>query len=303
MKTNILSLSILIAISCCSVFADQTPSDAQSQIGAQLGITHDSITQLLDKMDQQSQTNDGMAHADYKKKVVQENAKIKTALSVFESYLRDSLFPELRSDLVNYNSIYSSNQYSEAQKTILLSNMSQQLNSLFSDASGRYNDAVFKVLSTLGPDPKEFITQAGDCATHSHGCSGNHVGEVSDRISLKNYGKDFYESNILPSLEDQCFSRSCISLTAADEIVFLSLASDSIGAPITFQTLDGHEFIVQGASLYPDVLASGKSQQDPMLTTLMFVMGGTAFLPTKVQQLPFDINEAELSKAEHHSAF
>src|SRR5271170_4010229 len=101
--------------------ADQTPGDIQSQIGAQLGITHDSITQILNKMDQQSQTEDGMAHADYKKKAVQERVKISAALSKFESYLKDSLFPELRSDLVNYNVVYTSNQYSDAEKAALLS--------------------------------------------------------------------------------------------------------------------------------------------------------------------------------------
>jgi hypothetical protein len=310
MKTNILSLSLLIAISCGSVFADQAPTDVQAQIGAQLGITHDSITQLLNKMDQQNQTNDGMAHADYKKKAVQERAKVQAALSSFESYLRDSLFPELRSDLVGYNSVYSSTQYSDAQKTMLLGNMEKQLDALFADASIRYSDAVFNVMAALGPSYKDYIIAvsegAENCAKSSWNttpCGKAYNNYLLNEGLLKNEGKDFYEHSVLPSLTDQCSSRSCVSMTATDEIVLVTLAESSFGPSIAFKTLDGKTFDINFYAFSKPVMEKISITMETVLSNYITEISRTDALPSQIQALPFDINDAQLGGAHHGHHF
>jgi len=303
--------------------ADQNPNaDVQVQIGAQLGITHDSIAQLLNKMEQQSQTDDGMEHADYKKKSIQTRAKVQTALDAFEGYLRTELFPEVKSDLAGYNEIYQSQAYGVTEKADLLENKEKQLRTLFSDASMRYTAAVYKTMAALGPDANEFLqifdrtlNQVGQysscqngtnqfCAEFSHALwNPNQYG-----INLFNYydeGKDWYQKQVLPGLLKQCFSRSCISMSASDEIILFTVALDSFGKSIFFKTLDGKSFELRSFSNYDlnrqvvlptnssaSFLSSGSSEYVILLSRM-------DSYPDYVHALPFDISSTQLESAQN----
>jgi hypothetical protein len=299
LKNIVLSGSIAM-MAAGAAFADQTPTDAQAQIGAQLGITHDSITQLLSKMDQQSQTSDGMAHADYKIKAIQEHAKVQAALDQFESYLRDNLFPEVRSDLVTYNSIYTSNEYSDAQKQSLLANMEKQLNSLFSNASDRYTAAVYKVLAAMGPDFQSFAASLQERAEQS--------GYIKTRLDedFNSFASTFYANSVLPTLQDGCYSRSCISLSSADQIILFTVASDSFGKPITFKTLDGKAFFLTPFTNISDRDVSQADYNSTSVGTFLSVvssyyvetLSSTDQFPQYIQDMPFDIAADQIAAAQ-----
>jgi hypothetical protein len=300
LKNIVLSGSVAL-MTVGAALADQTPTDAQAQIGAQLGITHDSITQLLSKMDQQSQTNDGMAHADYKIKAVQEHAKVQAALNEFESYLRDNLFPEVRSDLVTYNAIYTSDAYSDAEKKTLLANMEKQLDALFSNASDRYTAAVYKVLSAMGPDFKSFLAQFS-----SHATDSGYTQTILDR-TYGDFSPKFYQDSVLPVLADECYSRSCISLSSADLIILFTVASDSFGKAIAFQTLDGKTF---NLNPYTDVsnnsVTDGNMFQTNTVGTFLPMVSNyyvqtlsrTDLYTSYIQGLPFDISADQIGAAQ-----
>jgi len=273
---KVASLAIMLATLAGTAFADQTPQDAQSQIGAQLGITHDSITQLLNKMDQQSQTNDGMVHADYKIKAQQEHAAVQAALSKFETYLRDSLFPEIRSDLASYNSIYVSGAYTDDQKKGLLANMQGQLNSLFSNASTRYSDAVYEVMASLGPSFKEMLA----------------IEDTSGYGFFSGPDDAFYRNRVLPALLNGCYSRSCISLSASDQVILITLTDQSFGNDISFQTLDGNLFTLKAYVSQP----IWRSKISDEIADYLKIVGATNLFPADVAQLPFDITDAQLSQ-------
>jgi len=276
LKNIVLSGSIALMTAGMAI-ADQTPGDAQTQIGAQLGVTHDAITQLLSKMEQQSQTDDGMAHADYKIKAQKEHAVVQTALEKFESYLRDSLFPEIRSDLASYNSIYTSNAYSDAQKQVLLGNMQSQMKSLFANASVRYTAAVYEVMASLGPSLESMISETNQGAFN--------YGDALSNYYTSN-GVGFYHTNIFPSLLDGCATRSCLSLSASDQIVLVTLTDQSFGSPIVFQTLDGQSF-----SLNAYVIASASNVViKNEISTYVQLVGRTDIFPDFVASMPFDVS-------------
>ena len=282
LKNIILSGSMALALTSLAL-ADQTPSDAQSQIGAQLGITHDSITQLLNKMEQQSQTDDGMAHADYKIKAQKEHAAVQAALGKFESYLRDGLFPEIRSDLASYNSIYTSNAYSDAQKLVLLTNMQSQMKSLFANASVRYTAAVYEVMASLGPSLEDMISYTNQGA-FSYGDA------LSNYYSAQDGGINFYQNEIFPSLLDGCASRSCLSLSASDQIVLVTLTDQSFGSPIVFQTLDGQSFNLVAYVIGSPSNVIIKNE----ISTYIQLVGRTDIFPDYVAGMPFDVSADQL---------
>ena len=308
MKTNHLKTiafcSFMILGFTGLTFAQQNPNlnaDIQVQIGAQLGITHDSITQLLNKLDQQNQTDDGMEHADYKVKSIQTRAKVQKALSAFEDYLRSDLFPELKSYLAEYNKIYLSHDYGDAEKSDLLKKKEVQLNALFWDASTRYSSAVYKTMAALGPDANLFFVIYLTYLKENYDSQDRYRSRQEIATQYETYEVNWFRDLILPTLLDQCYSRSCISMSASDEIILFTVSSDSFIKPIIFKTLDEKAFSLVSFQNYPND-RSYSTSDSPFISRAgdeyTALIGRQDLFPNYVHTLPFNLKESELAGAQ-----
>jgi len=305
-KTSLKTLSItglasIAALSgSLSVHADdqpQTAVDSQAQIGATLNATGDSIQQLLDKMSAQK-PHDTFQHADYLAKSAKNEVKIQAAFSGFKQVLATDILPKLESYMAGYDSIATSTNYSDAQKTALLSGIRTQLNALVPTLQAQYQGELLKLYKSAG---LTLISANSDWVQNTVVyCGGGPAGELRypnlDTASDPGNVPTDFQSSVFPTLADGCLSQSCISLSGVDQMLLLSLIKDEFEHNLSFKLSDGYEISLN--SNYKDVQnCQSEVGWAATIDTAINYIGRADFYPAGVAQLPFDATPADVQAA------
>jgi hypothetical protein len=304
MKVIPATLIALSAISA-SVLAQaddqpQTAADSQAQIGATLSATGDSIQQLLDKMSAQK-PHDDFQHADYLAKSAANQAKVQAAFNNFKQVLATSILPKLESYMADYNSIATSTNYSDTQKTVLLSGIHTQLSNLVPALQNQYQQELLKLYSSAGVT---LISSASDWVSNTYASCGEtkdhqilFPDQTNEDTFLFDRTADF-QSLVFPALADGCLSQSCISLSAVDQMLLYSLIKDEFERTLNFKFADGTAITLSANT--ENVQSCNDSNFNgwsALVDTAVDYIGRADFYPASVAQLPFDATTADVQAA------
>jgi len=124
LKVRILKAAIFGACLSTSTLAlaqSTTPplSDAPKEVAAQIGVTHDAIAAILQKIGSGKGTQGFNAH-DYLSSLETFKTPIEKATETFENRLRDEILPQVSKLADFYNSIYNSEGFTQEQKSQLM---------------------------------------------------------------------------------------------------------------------------------------------------------------------------------------
>jgi hypothetical protein len=306
-KTSLKTLSItgLASVAALSgsfsVHADdqpQTAVDSQAQIGATLNATGDSIQQLLDKMSAQK-PHDSFQHADYLAKSAKVQAKIEAAFSNFKQVLANDILPKLESYMADYDSIATSTNYSDSQKAALLSGLHTQLNSLVPTLQNQYQGELLKLytsagLTVISANSDWVQNTVVSCNTDSKDASLVYPQENNSSLPFSN--ATAFKTSVFPALADGCLSQSCISLSAVDQMLLLSLIDGEFEHNLNFKLSDGTA-ISLNSNFKQNYNCETPNGWSSMVNTAIDYVGRADFYPAGVAQLPFDATPSDVQAA------
>ncbi|MBP9682856.1 MAG: hypothetical protein KBD76_15760 [Bacteriovorax sp.] len=145
MKTIFLS-TVMLAMSVAN--AGPMASDTTKEINAQTTITRGQIDNILDKMNRQNNQSAFKA-SDYYAQTGAFKENVERVLRNFEDKISKVILPKAAFWMDQYNSIYSSNEFSGEQKRMILKERKNHLDNQFEMLSKEYQEALKSVYALI----------------------------------------------------------------------------------------------------------------------------------------------------------
>ncbi len=145
MKTIFLS-TVMLAMSVAN--AAPMASDTTKEINAQTTITRGQIDNILDKMNRQNNQSAFKA-SDYYAQTGAFKENIERVLRNFEDKFEKVILPKAAFWMDQYNSIYSSNEFSSEQKKVLLRERKSHISNQFQAITKEYREALKSVYGLM----------------------------------------------------------------------------------------------------------------------------------------------------------
>ena len=177
-KTKLIAKYTLKAISISTqlligtgAFA-QAPSDVPQEINAQMGVTHDEIEHILEKLNS-STLPPGTDAGDYVRSSGAFRDKVAKAVETFENSLKNDILPKAAPFISRYDALYNTPTYGAVQKEILLKQQYELLQSLMKDLSAQYQASLKELYNTFDL-PYTYTTSGKE---YGYDCLGRYKDE------------------------------------------------------------------------------------------------------------------------------
>lgn len=150
MKNKILFL-ILFSTQTIIAQAQTNPSNAESEINAQVGITRSFLGQFNEELDR-SRGNLGFNVSDYRTWSGQFRKDVAQVMATFESELNQQVLADLRTYMNQYNSTIQSTALGETQRQMLLNRLKETRPQVEADLSSRYQQLINRLYRSITPE-------------------------------------------------------------------------------------------------------------------------------------------------------
>jgi hypothetical protein len=283
MKRNLSNLGIacLMSLSLPAWAQEQKKPEAVTegivQIGAQLGTTANAIEQMLERLKNQANASvPGFHNADFRRKTLETQKKVREASLRFKEKLASDIFPEIGAHLRMYEQIYKETQ-NDPERENRLNPLRSQIESLMARLSERYQQELFKLYEAIGI---RMLAKTAYGGTARASC-----GYEDGRTPACNT----FVSRVLAAIASGCASRSCLALSAAEQITFFAAIESSFDNNVNFVLADGKPVVLAG-------ITNTRNAWSEQVGFVKSMIGSASEFPQAVNELSFDVPESQVDE-------